>query len=155
MVSSLVASVYLLLASKDITPVCLWRLAGMLSSQEDLKRHANVTVACVDGRDIAGLVTLLHDPMAIFIAIGGDARLDHVALQLRLCLLAFRPGLIVVRSIELATLISLIGGVEPPKTTGVSFWGSHFSGPAAVPALLYLSHSSRAHLKIKHPLTES
>ncbi len=116
--------------------------------KEELKALDNVTVACVDGRDVTKLLALLPDPTAIFIDIGGDARLDHVALQLRLCLLAFHAGLIVVRSIELATLASLIGCIETPRATGVSFWGGPGDDPASVSSLLYLSRGSSVESRV-------
>lgn len=92
-------------------------LVGQL--QEELREHSNVVVACLDGRNIPGLAALMPSPTVIFMDIGGDATLDAVALQLRLCLRAFRPRLVVVRSFELAALASLIGAVEPSETSGL------------------------------------
>lgn len=87
--------------------------------QEELRELEDVVVACLDGRNIPGLAALMPSPMLIFIDLGGDANLDVVALQLRLCLRAFQPRLVVIRSFELATLVSLIGEVEPPKISGL------------------------------------
>ena len=92
-------------------------LVGRL--QEELREHEDAVVACLDGRNIPGLAALMPSPTVIFIDIGGDANLDSVALQLRLCLRAFRPRAVVVRSFELATLASLIGEVEPPQLSGL------------------------------------
>lgn len=87
--------------------------------QEDLRGCQDAVVACLDGRNIPALAALVSSPTVIFIDIGGDAHLDVVALQLRLCLRAFQPRTVVVRSFELATLASLIGQVEPPQLSGL------------------------------------
>jgi len=87
--------------------------------REELREEKDVAVACLDGRNIPGLAELMPSPTIIFIDIGGDANLDIVALQLRLCLRAFQPRIVVVRSFELATLASLIGEVEPPQLSGL------------------------------------
>lgn len=97
----------------DKSPECVDAL------QEELRECQDVVVACLDGRNIPGLAGLMPSPTIIFIDIGGDAILDMVALQLRLCLRAFQPRLVVVRSFELATLASLIGQVEPPPLSGL------------------------------------
>ncbi|MBT3341597.1 MAG: methyltransferase domain-containing protein [Gemmatimonadetes bacterium] len=88
--------------------------------QADLAEHEQVVVACLDGRNIPGLAALVSDPTILFIDVGGDAQLDIVALQLRLCLRAFRPHTVVVRNFELATLSSLVVQVEPPQLSGLS-----------------------------------
>jgi len=87
--------------------------------QEELQEHEGVVVACLDGRNIPALAALVPSPTVIFIDLGGDAHLDIIALQLRLCLRAFQPRMVVVRSFELATLASLIGDVEPPQLSGL------------------------------------
>lgn len=87
--------------------------------KEKLRKYQNVVVACLDGRNIPGLAELMPSPTVIFIDIGGDANLDIVALQLRLCLRAFQPRIVVVRSFELATLASLIGEIQPPQLSGL------------------------------------
>ena len=87
--------------------------------QREMREHQNVEVACLDGRDIPGLAALASSPTLIFIDIGGDSHLDIIGLQLRLCLRAFQPRTVVVRSFELATLASLIGQVEPPQLSGL------------------------------------
>ena len=78
-----------------------------------------MVVACLDGRNIPALAALMPSPTVVFIDLGGDAHLDTIALQLRLCLRAFVPRLVVVRNFELATLASLIGQVEPPLLSGL------------------------------------
>jgi precorrin-6B methylase 2 len=110
--------------------------------QEDMRDVKNATIACVDGRNIPALVELMPDPTVIFIDIGGDAQLDNVALQLRLCLRAFKPRLVVVRSFELATLTSLISRVEPPKTSALLPTGDGLVGRDVLSNLLELAHST-------------
>ncbi len=105
-----------------------------------MRGFENAVVACVDGRNIPALATLMSSPTIIFIDIGGDAHLDNVALQLRLCLRAFQPHLIVVRSFELATLASLIGEVETPHISGLR--PEEDSGRDQLSNLLDLSHST-------------
>ena len=100
--------------------VSLYRKAEFTNQlREELREEKEVVVACLDGRNIPGLAELMPSPTIIFIDIGGDANLDIVALQLRLCLRAFQPRIVVVRSFELATLASLIGEVEPPQLSGL------------------------------------
>lgn len=110
--------------------------------QEDMRGYENAVVARIDGRNIPALVALLPDPTVIFIDIGGDARLDNVALQLRLCLRAFHPRLIVVRSSELATLASLISEAETPRTSGLRPVGDRVFGRDHLSNLLDLSCST-------------
>lgn len=88
--------------------------------QTEMAGCAKVQVAQIDGRNTPQLVALLPDPTLIFVDIGGTAHLDNVALQLRLCLKAFAPRLIVVRSFELATLASLLTLDELPETPALS-----------------------------------
>ena len=54
-----------------------------------LTNYPNVSVAHIDGRNIPALAKLMPQPSVILIDIGGNARLDNVALQLRLCLACF------------------------------------------------------------------
>lgn len=109
--------------------------------QQEFLGNGQVTIACLDGRNIPGLAELAPEPTAIFIDIGGDAHLDLVALQVRLCLRAFRPRAVVVRSFELATLASLIGRVEPPELSGLGP-SEHPLGRDELTNLLDLSHST-------------
>jgi hypothetical protein len=97
----------------DKAATCRSRLQTRFTDQD------NVVAACVDGRNVPRLAELAPSPTLIYIDIGGDAHLDAVALQLRLCLRAFEPRVVVVRSFELATLASLIGQVEPPHLSGL------------------------------------
>ena len=110
--------------------------------EEDMRGFKNAVVACVDGRNIPALAALVPSPTVIFIDIGGDAHLDNVALQLRLCLRAFQPRLIVVRSFELATLASLIGEVEPPQISGLRPVEDRVLGRDLLSNLLDLSSST-------------
>lgn len=87
--------------------------------QQEMEGNELVVAACLDGRNIPGLTDLAPSPDLIFVDIGGDARLDVVGLQVRLCLRAFRPRAMVVRSFELASLAALIGQVEPPELAGL------------------------------------
>jgi hypothetical protein len=99
---------------------------------------ANVQVVRLDARDIEAVKALLPAPDAIFVDIGGTALLDNVAFVLRQCLGAFKPRLIVVRSSELAEVVSRVREVLPPKTTR-----RQFAGEDALEGLLKLSRSSR------------
>ena len=110
--------------------------------QDDMRGYENAVVAHIDGRNIPALAALLPDPTAIFIDIGGDAHLDNVALQLRLCLRAFHPRLLVVRSFELATLASLISEVEMPQISGLRPVGGRVLGRDSLSNLLDLSCST-------------
>ena len=96
--------------------------------QDDMRGYENAVVAHVDGRNIPALAALMPNPTVIFIDIGGDAHLDNVALQLRLCLRAFHPRLLVVRSFELATLASLISEVETPQISSLRPVGGRVLG---------------------------
>ena len=87
--------------------------------KEQMRGVDNAVIECLDGRNIPALAALMPEPTVVFIDIGGDAQLDNVSLQLRLCLRAFAPRLVVVRSFELATLAGLIGHVEPPPASGL------------------------------------
>ncbi|HJP34023.1 MAG TPA: methyltransferase domain-containing protein [Candidatus Latescibacteria bacterium] len=113
-------------------------IAGL---QEELRKYDNVTVECVDGRNIPRLAELMPSPTVILIDIGGDANLDTVAFQLRLCLRAFKPQAVVVRSFELATLASLIGEVEAPAVSGIDS-SEHPMGQDPLTNLLDLSRST-------------
>ena len=79
-----------------------------------LESYDNVELARVDARDLAALTELAPAPDAIFLDIGGIALLDNVAGRLRQCLRMFQPRVIVVRSHELAELVSLVSEVHPP-----------------------------------------
>jgi SAM-dependent methyltransferase len=116
--------------------------------QEAMRGQVHVRVAAADGRDIPTLANLLPNPTLIFIDIGGDAHLDHVALQLRLCLRAFRPQHVVVRSFELAGLVSLIGEVETPPMSNLLASAERAFGRDPLSNLLELSYSSRADIRI-------
>ena len=83
-------------------------------AQAHLAGCDNVELARVDARDLAGLTELAPAPDAIFLDIGGIALLDNVAGRLRQCLRMFQPRVIVVRSHELAELVSLVSEVHPP-----------------------------------------
>lgn len=86
----------------------------------DLRDLRHVTVARVDGRNAGELKVLCPDPDLIFIDIGGDALLPNVVSVLRICLLAFAPRLLVVRSFELAILQSLLSAAELPPDAASS-----------------------------------
>lgn len=107
--------------------------------------HFKRFVAQVDALNIPALVELIPNPTLIFIDIGGNAHLDTVALQLRLCLQAFQPRLIVVRSFELAILVSMISEAEPPTFSGS---GNRGSGEDVLSNLLLLSRSNRVHNRL-------
>ena len=110
-------------------------------SQHEMKGRENVSVVMTDGRNVSELAALLPDPTMLFVDIGGNAHLDNVALLLRLCLRAFCPRVLVVRSFELATLASLIGSVEPPPSSGLISSDGHVSGREPLPNLLDISRS--------------
>lgn len=99
----------------------------------------------MDGRDTAALAALLGEPDLVFVDVGGDARLDAVALQLRQCLLAFAPRATVVRSAELAALCAAVTDIEAPASDAPgALWGRRRSTDApthALESLLDLSHS--------------
>jgi SAM-dependent methyltransferase len=103
---------------------------------------ASVTVAHLDGRDTAALAALLPRPDLVFVDVGGDARLDAVALQLRQCLLAFAPRALVVRSAELAAICAALGEVEAPEAGRLGPARSQDPRAHALESLLDLSHSS-------------
>ena len=107
--------------------------------------HFASFVAQVDARNIPALVELIPNPTLIFIDIGGNVHLDNVALQLRLCLQAFQPRLIVVRSFELAILVSMVSEVEPPKLSGLS---NRVPGEDVLSNLLLLSRSTNMHSRL-------
>ena len=125
------------------------RVIAVDSSYEFTKRlgselagQSNVTVAFADGRHIDALRDLVENPTMILVDIGGNASLDAVALQLRLCLRAFRPRLMLVRSFELAALASLIGNVEAPETSPLQPTGGGGTGTEPIAPLLDLSSSA-------------
>ena len=101
-------------------------------------------MAHLDGRDTPALAALLPRPDLVFVDVGGDARLDAVALQLRQCLLAFAPRALVVRSAELAAVCAALGEVEAPDAEDLGPARSHDPRAHAVESLLDLSHSSGA-----------
>lgn len=117
----------------------------LLSELADLE---NVTVAQVDGRDTPQLLTLAPKPDLVFIDIGGDAHLDNVALQLRQCLRAFAPRLIVVRSRELALFSSLIADIELSETSELLSTNSQDGIDHTLANLLDLSQSSNTNCRI-------
>jgi precorrin-6B methylase 2 len=107
---------------------------------------SGVTVALLDGRDTAALKALVPAPDLIFVDVGGDARLDAVALQLRQCLLAFAPRTLVVRSAELAAFCAAVREVEAPapRRAGPRRGRARSADPQAhaLESLLDLSHSA-------------
>ncbi|MGH2351414.1 MAG: methyltransferase domain-containing protein [Chloroflexota bacterium] len=107
----------------------------------DLAHLPNVTVAEVDGRNTPALAGLLPEPDLIFIDIGGNAQLDNVTFQVRQCLRAFAPRLIVVRSSELAALCSLITEVEPHDAPSLRRRATRDALEQTVAGLLDLSRS--------------
>lgn len=102
----------------------------------------NVAVVQLDGRDVPGLVALLPEPDLVFVDIGGDAQLDNVALQVRQCLLAFSPRVLVVKSAELAALCSLVTSHEVPSPFPLRRRSHGSPGEQLVANLLDLSRSS-------------
>jgi SAM-dependent methyltransferase len=116
--------------------------------QSDLQAQPNVRIAQEDGRNLVALAELLPAPTVIFIDIGGDARLDNVALQLRLCLRAFRPRLIVIRSFELAAVTALIGEIETPQAASLLFAEDREFGRDPLSNLLELADSSSVEARI-------
>jgi SAM-dependent methyltransferase len=116
--------------------------------QAELAGCAKVQVARIDGRNTPQLVALLPDPTLIFVDIGGTAHLDNVALQLRLCLKAFAPRLLVVRSFELATFAGLLTLVEPPETPALSAQDTSDPRAHTLQHLLDLSHSSNTDSRV-------
>ena len=110
--------------------------------QERMRGVDNAVIECLDGRNIPALAALMPQPSVIFIDIGGDAQLDNVALQLRLCLRAFVPRLVVVRSFELATLAGLLGHVEPPPASGLVLAQGESVGRDALSHVLELAGSA-------------
>jgi len=107
---------------------------------------ARLTVARLDGRDTAALRALVAAPDLIFVDVGGDARLDAVALQLRQCLLAFAPRTLVLRSAELAAVCAAVREVEAPapRRAGPRRGRGRSADPQAhaLESLLDLSHSA-------------
>jgi SAM-dependent methyltransferase len=105
-----------------------------------------LTVAQLDGRDTAALRALIAAPDLIFVDVGGDARLDAVALQLRQCLLAFAPRTLVLRSAELAAVCAAVREVEAPapRRAGPRRGRARSADPQAhaLESLLDLSHSA-------------
>jgi len=116
--------------------------------QAELAGCGSVTVAPVDGRNTPRLLELLPEPDLIFVDIGGDAQLDNVAFQVRACLRAFAPRLMVVRSFELATLASLITEVEPPEASELRRTSVHDKLGPALENLLDLSRSSSVNNRV-------
>jgi len=114
----------------------------------ELAGRGNVQVALADGRDIPKLIALLAEPTLIFLDIGGNARLDNVALQARLCLTAFRPRAMVVRSAEMTQFLSLVSTVEPPQADQDRWVGRSRSGDDWIAYLLDLSHSSSVESRV-------
>lgn len=116
--------------------------------QAELAGCSKVQVARIDGRNTPQLVALLPDPTLIFVDIGGTAHLDNVALQLRLCLKAFAPRLLVVRSFELATFAGLLTLVEPPETPALAPQDTSDPQTHTLQHLLDLSHSSNTDSRV-------
>lgn len=116
--------------------------------QAEMAGCAEVQVARIDGRNTPQLVALLPDPTLIFIDIGGTAHLDNVALQLRLCLKAFAPRLIAVRSFELATFAELLTLIEPPETPAFSPQDTSDPQAHTLQHLLDLSRSSNTDSRV-------
>ncbi|NCC50778.1 MAG: methyltransferase domain-containing protein [Spartobacteria bacterium] len=116
--------------------------------REELEDTPRVSVHHVDGRNINELVRLVAAPNLIFIDIGGDARLDHIALQVRFCLLAYRPRLIVVRNFELAWVTSMTTLSEPPDEHVDCFPLLSESDDLTLETLLELSHSANVNNRI-------
>lgn len=119
--------------------------------QTEMAGCAEVQVVQVDGRNTPQLVALLPDPTLIFVDIGGTAHLDNVALQLRLCLKAFVPRLLVVRSFELATFAGLISLVEPPEIPALSPQDTSDPQLHMLQTLLDLSRSSNTDSRCHPP----
>ena len=90
----------------------------------------------------------MPQPSVILIDIGGNARLDNVALQLRLCLRAFRPRLILIRSSELAQVVSLIGQIETPEASIPTIQNMGSGGRDHLDNLLDLSSSSSVDCRV-------
>jgi len=116
--------------------------------QAEMADYPQVQVAQVDGRNTPQLVALLPDPTLVFVDIGGTAPLDNVALQLRLCLKAFAPRLIAVRSFELATFAGLLTLVEPPETPALSAQDTSDPQAHTLQNLLDLSYSSNTDSRV-------
>ena len=110
----------------------------------DLADFPNVTVACIDGRNISTLAEHMAAPDIIFIDIGGDALLDNIAFQVRQCLRAFKPRTIIIRNFELAALSSCITDVEPPRESSLQNLSVHTKLGPTFDTLLDLSNSSNA-----------
>lgn len=108
----------------------------------DLSDFPNVTVACLDGRNISTLAKHMPAPNILFIDIGGDALLDNIAFQVRQCLRAFKPRTIIIRNFELAALASCITDVEPPKESPLENLTIHSKLGPTLDSLLDLSNSS-------------
>lgn len=116
--------------------------------QAEMAGCSKVQVARIDGRNTPQLVALLPDPTLIFVDIGGTAHLDNVALQLRLCLKAFAPRLIAVRSFELATFAGLLTLVEPPEVPALSPQDTSDPQAHTLQHLLDLSHCSNTDSRV-------
>jgi len=105
--------------------------------------QGKVEIARGDWRDLAAMKELLPEPDVIFLDIGGTALLDNVALLLRQCLRAYRPRLLVVRSHELADVVSLVADYRVPTRPVLRRPPVAETDQAALAALLDLSHSER------------
>jgi len=114
----------------------------------ELKEVDHVSIHHLDGRSLVELTELVDSPDVIFIDIGGDARLDGIALQLRFCLLVYRPRIIVIRNFELAWITSLTTLTEPPDQTIDCIPLITGSDDMELEALLELSHAISANNRI-------
>ena len=81
---------------------------------QDHPQLTNVNWQCIDARDFEAIKTLLPEPDVIFLDMGGDIQLGNIATTLREYLLTFKPRVFIIRSIELAILVSCVDEVILP-----------------------------------------
>lgn len=103
-----------------------------------IEEYPGISVVQADARDTVLVHTLCPDPSVILLDIGGRETLDKVTALLRLLLKTFHPGLILVKSIELAELSSIIRSYHIPKEPSLL---AHFEDDGIPHQLMELSRS--------------